>query len=584
MPSRRLVAAAAFAVAVVLAPTTVLAHGFGERYDLPVPLDYFLIGAAAAVALSFVVIGLFVQRQPTADRYPRLNLLGPSWSRRILTGVVLPVPARAAVAAVHAVLGASLGVALLVGDGDRADGVLTAGFAAALLLAPPVAAAVVTGKVVTAPLKALSVTLFAIVVAAAFFGTDKPIENLAPTFVWIGWWVGLGYAVALLGNVWALINPWKIVYEWAEKLLGVEDSGPDADADRYPADWELWPAAILFLIFAWLENVYSDSSIPLNLGMLVVLYSIVTWAGMVAFGKHRWLARGEAFTVLFGLFSRFSPTEARVTDDALCGDCTLDCDSAGDGCVDCYQCFERAVDAGQGELNVRPYAVGLASPVRMTTAAGAFVIIALASVTFDGLTATEIWTTVVTKSYGAVTDVFGPSALEVINTAGLVLLPLPVRWRLPAGSSRGSGCFRATAAPTWTSRRRSSCRSCRSPSRTTWRTSSRCWSYRGRTWSPSRPTRSALDGTSSARFDYRIDTGVIGPQLVWFVSVAAIIIGHIISVYVAHVIAARRTADRSLALKGPVPDAGPHGLLHHDQPLDNRAAHSLLGLKPPGRG
>ena len=53
--------------------------------------------------------------------------------------------------------------------------------------------------------------------------------------------------------------------------------------------------------------------------------------------------------------------------------------------------------------------------------------------------------------------------------------------------------------------------------------------------------------------DYRIDTGVIGPQLVWFVSVAAIVIGHIISVYVAHVIAARRTADRSLALKGQYP-------------------------------
>ena len=552
MPSHRLVAAAAFAVAVVLAPTTVLAHGFGERYDLPVPLDYFLIGAAAAVALSFVVIGLFVQRQPTADRYPRLNLLGPSWSRRILTGVVLPVPARAAVAAVHAVLGASLGVALLVGDGDRADGVLTAGFAAALLLAPPVAAAVVTGKVVTAPLKALSVTLFAIVVAAALFGTDKPIENLAPTFVWIGWWVGLGYAVALLGNVWALINPWKIVYEWAEKLLRVEDSGPDADADRYPADWELWPAAILFLIFAWLENVYSDSSIPLNLGMLVVLYSIVTWAGMVAFGKHRWLARGEAFTVLFGLFSRFSPTEARVTDDALCGDCTLDCDSAGDGCVDCYQCFERAVDAGQGELNVRPYAVGLASPVRMTTAAGAFVIIALASVTFDGLTATEIWTTVVTKSYGAVTDVFGPSALEVINTAGLVLLPLlfvGVYLLVVTGvrllsRDRGSNLdvaktFVLSLVPIALAYNLAHFIS--------------LLVIQGQNLVPLASDPFGVGWDLFGTLDYRIDTGVIGPQLVWFVSVAAIVIGHIISVYVAHVIAARRTADRSLALKGQYP-------------------------------
>ena len=552
MPSHRLVAAAAFAVAVVLAPTTVLAHGFGERYDLPVPLDYFLIGAAAAVALSFVVIGLFVQRQPTADRYPRFNLLGPSWSRRILTGVVLPVPARAAVAAVHAVLGASLGVALLVGDGDRADGVLTAGFAAALLLAPPVAAAVVTGKVVTAPLKALSVTLFAIVVAAAFFGTDKPIENLAPTFVWIGWWVGLGYAVALLGNVWALINPWKIVYEWAEKLLGVEDSGPDADADRYPTDWELWPAAILFLIFAWLENVYSDSSIPLNLGMLIVLYSIVTWAGMVAFGKHRWLARGEAFTVLFGLFSRFSPTEARVTDDALCGDCTLDCDSAGDGCVDCYQCFERAVDAGQGELNVRPYAVGLASPVRMTTAAGAFVIIALASVTFDGLTATEIWTTVVTESYGAVTDIFGPSALEVINTAGLVLLPLlfvGVYLLVVTGvrllsRDRGSNLdvaktFVLSLVPIALAYNLAHFIS--------------LLAIQGQNLIPLASDPFGVGWDLFGTLSYRIDTGVIGPQLVWFVSVAAIVIGHIISVYVAHVIAARRTVDRSLALKGQYP-------------------------------
>ena len=553
MPSHRLVAAAAFAAAVVLAPTTVLAHGFGERYDLPVPLDYFLVGAAAAVALSFVFIGLFVQRQPTADGYPRFNLLSPSRSRRILTGAVLPVPARAAVAAVHAALGAALGVALLLGgDGGRADGLLTAGFAAVLLLAPSMAAAVVTGKVVTAPLKALSVTLFAIVVATAFFGTSKPIENLAPTFVWIGWWVGLGYAVALLGNLWALVNPWKIVFEWAERLFGLHTDDSDAAADRYPADWELWPAAILFLIFAWLENVYSDSSIPLNLGMLIVLYSIVTWAGMLAFGKHRWLARGEAFTVLFGLFSRFSPTEARVADDALCGECPLDCGSAGDGCVDCHQCFERAVAAGQGELNVRPYAVGLAGPVRMTTAAGAFVIIALASVTFDGLTATEIWTTVVTESYGSVTGVFGSSALEVINTAGLVLLPLlfvgvyllvitGVRLlsRDRNANLEVAKAFVLSLVPIALAYNLAHFIS--------------LLAIQGQNLVPLASDPFGIGWDLFGTLDYRIDTDVIGPQLVWFVSVAAIVIGHIISVYVAHVIAVARTPDRSLALKGQYP-------------------------------
>ncbi len=551
MPSPRLIAAAAFATAVLLAPKTVLAHGFGERYDLPVPLDYFLVGAAAAVALSFVVIGLFVQRQPTVSRYPRFDILRAAWSRRVLTAALLPAPVRVALAVLHVALGLALGIALLVADGDQAEGILTAAFAAVLLLAPPMAAAVVTGKAVTAPLKALSVALFVIVVATAFFGTSKPLENFAPTFVWIIWWVGLGYAVALIGNLWALINPWKIVYEWVENLLGPDD-GTDAGADRYPADWELWPAVVLFLMFAWLENVYADSSIPLNLGLLVLAYSIVTWGGMLLFGKDRWLARGEAFTVLFGLFSRFSPSEVRVAHDAFCGDCPRDCSPQDDGCVDCHCCFERAVESGEGELNLRPYAVGLASPVRMTTAAGAFVIIALASVTFDGLTATEIWTTVVTESYGAVTGAFGASALSVINTAGLVLVPLlfllvyllvisAVR-RLSRDGETDldvAKTFVLALVPIALAYNLAHFIS--------------LLAIQGQNIIPlaSDPLGAGWDlfGT----LGYRIDTDIMGPRFVWFASVAAIVIGHIVSVYVAHVIAVRRTADRALALKGQYP-------------------------------
>ena len=34
------------------------AHGFGQRYDLPVPLWLYLLGAGAAVLLSFVAVGI----------------------------------------------------------------------------------------------------------------------------------------------------------------------------------------------------------------------------------------------------------------------------------------------------------------------------------------------------------------------------------------------------------------------------------------------------------------------------------------------------------------------------------------------
>ena len=36
------------------------AHAFGARYDLPLPLDFWMIGAAAVVALSFVIMAFFI--------------------------------------------------------------------------------------------------------------------------------------------------------------------------------------------------------------------------------------------------------------------------------------------------------------------------------------------------------------------------------------------------------------------------------------------------------------------------------------------------------------------------------------------
>ena len=72
LPALPLVAAGA------LAAQPVYAHGFGERYDLPVPLEYYLLGAAATVALSFVVIGVFGERRAGAVWVLALQPLWPS--------------------------------------------------------------------------------------------------------------------------------------------------------------------------------------------------------------------------------------------------------------------------------------------------------------------------------------------------------------------------------------------------------------------------------------------------------------------------------------------------------------------------
>src|SRR5438309_3183159 len=52
-----------------------VAHGFGQRYDLPLPLWLYLFGTASAVIVSFLVVGLLVRHSPASDAYPRFNLL-----------------------------------------------------------------------------------------------------------------------------------------------------------------------------------------------------------------------------------------------------------------------------------------------------------------------------------------------------------------------------------------------------------------------------------------------------------------------------------------------------------------------------
>ncbi len=76
MRVRRVTTTSAFALFWLLMWTgPASAHGFGQRYDLPVPLWLYLYGAGSAVLLSFVVFGFFVGERNAPGGYLRLNLL-----------------------------------------------------------------------------------------------------------------------------------------------------------------------------------------------------------------------------------------------------------------------------------------------------------------------------------------------------------------------------------------------------------------------------------------------------------------------------------------------------------------------------
>ena len=484
---RVLLAILAAGIALTVKPA--YAHGFGERYDLPVPLNLFLAGAAATVALSFVVIGFFVRHRAGNFSYPRYNLLKPG----------LP-------------------------------------------------AAVLTSRVLVTSVRVGSVALFVLVILTGLIGTNKPVDNLSPTFVWIIWWVGMGYVSALVGNLWMMLNPWKITYEWAERLLGAD--GGDGALFRYPERWSVWPAMLLFFAFAWTENVYSSASEPSQLALLVLLYSLITWAGMAAFGKHQWLRHGEAFSVLFGFFARFSPTEVRVESDRLCRTCDLDCNDSGNGCVDCYRCFELASSEDR-QLNLRPYAVGLGLPERVTTARAAFVVLALATVTFDGLQDTPAWADVQRAFYDAAPGL-GPSSIDIVNTLGLIFAPL-LFMLVYLGFSWGIRQMSGTQASVADTARAFVFSLVPIALAYNLAHFMSLLVIQGQLIIPlaSDPFGFGWDLFGSS--DYSVNLNAINAKFVWYASVIAIVLGHIISVYVAHTISLRSVQDRSGALRGQYP-------------------------------
>ena len=58
-------------------------------------------------------------------------------------------------------------------------------------------------------LGALGLGLFVVVFAAALVGERSVGTNIAPTFIWVIFWLGLVPLTILFGNVWAWLNPWR---------------------------------------------------------------------------------------------------------------------------------------------------------------------------------------------------------------------------------------------------------------------------------------------------------------------------------------------------------------------------------------
>ena len=164
---------------------TLLAHGVGTRADLPIPVTLAILGAAVAVLVSFLALGLL---------WPKPRLRGAAAGRPL----------------------------------------------------PPGLQRVLDSPALRITLRVAALALAALVLAVALFGPTDPPANLAPWAFFITFWVGLVPASLLLGPVWRVLNPLRAVHGVFAKVTG---PAPGADRLEALGYWPAAGSLLAFCWF-----------------------------------------------------------------------------------------------------------------------------------------------------------------------------------------------------------------------------------------------------------------------------------------------------------------------------------------------
>jgi hypothetical protein len=223
-----------------------LAHGVGTRTDLPVPTWLAASGAGLAVLISFGALTLL-------------------WRKPLLAGDTAgwPIP--------HPVAGLLDSTALR------------------------------RGLRVAATLLAVAVCLI------GFFGPTSVQRNLAPWAFYVTFWVGLVPASLLLGPVWRVLNPLRLVHAALARLLRLD---PRKGLFALPGRLGYWPAAASLAAFACLELVLPGRSQPDVVAWFIFTYAVLHTTAALVFGQ-RWFDHGDGFEVYSALLGALAPLGRR---------------------------------------------------------------------------------------------------------------------------------------------------------------------------------------------------------------------------------------------------------------------------------
>ena len=220
-------------------------------------------------------------------------------------------------------------------------------------------------------LSLLSAAVIGFIIVSGLMGPNDPAENLLPLAVWTLWWVVIVLLHPVFGNLWGALNPFIGLHA----VLTRGARPPLA----YPQWLSYWPAVAVFFAFAWFQLVYPGPEQRDVLALALVIYLAFTMLAVLLFGPAQWLGKADPFSVFLHQLGASAPLSR-----------------------------EGLRLPGAGLLALPPL------PMSGTL----FVLLTLSSISFDGFANTFFWLSTVGVNP---LDYPGRTALMGANTLGLLL-------------------------------------------------------------------------------------------------------------------------------------------------------------------
>lgn len=148
----------------------------------------------------------------------------------------------------------------------------------------------------------IAVGLLVLAIVAGFIGHPNSYSNINMTLFWIIFVLAFAYLTSIISGIYHFASPFRV----PPIILGLVIKPFRNGLFKYPSDkLGYWPAILLYMAFIWVE-LFARTK-PYSLSIYLSAYTAINLGGALLWGVQSWFRYGELFSVFLRMMGLISP-------------------------------------------------------------------------------------------------------------------------------------------------------------------------------------------------------------------------------------------------------------------------------------